>query len=526
MINPSPKLSKPRWEAILACTFLPDKQGNFTKACLYGQIKGKDGRGVSDVQLEFTTKEEFESYIMSLGKNQCCLAFHKLSHDQWFLRDIKEQANWADSGHVTRFRLKNGLRGIDLVNFFTNTVPCDDPMSHAATIYQSMKEVQNCFRELGVPVLDTLSSTSFALFRQHLPIPLHRDVDYNAYEANGYYAGRLECYRTGLWEAYSYDVTAMYLSIMANNDFPLPQSTKHSEHNYAHFSEKYPCMTHCTVHVPDGTYVPILPYRHPELGVIFPTGTFSGTWPSPELHKAEEEGTRILKVHDFLYYTDWHPIFHDFANTIFAKREEYPWTKRAGNAIYGKFAQRSRSQADITPLSTFSGSIEDLMEYQLTDDWLVKPGGVNGYTDHTFVVISAWISCLGRLQLFDAMHKHQEDLCYVDTDSIKTTNPATGLTIGTGMGQWKQEHALLPINFRGIKNYEMPNKRVVSGVPSTAVKLQEGVYEYERRISYREGIKSGKMPTSTEIRTLEFDTPETNRMEIGDGFTMPHHVGG
>ncbi len=80
------------------------------------------------------------------------------------------------------------------------------------------------------------------------------------------------------------------------------------------------------VYVPEDLYIGPLPYHHPELGLIFPTGYIPKTWYDvKELKNAVEKfGVKITKHHRQLDCERWSPMLREFGraisdNTLFPK---------------------------------------------------------------------------------------------------------------------------------------------------------------------------------------------------------------
>lgn len=541
------RLKKFKWHAFLAVSFESDNEGGYNNAAIYGKVKGPKGRGIYTVQEEFLNQEDFETYILDLKEESyqgepCRLAFYNLNQSQWFMENLKKTALYRPNAGIYRFDLKNGLTGIDISNYVHLELSELSSMDRAKLIFRTAEQIQDGCKELGVTMFRTPASTGFVLLKSMLPCDLYRNDGniWNNYEAEGYYGGRVECYKTGIHNVQSYDVVGMYLNIMATCKLPYPQSSKMytalpwegkvQSTILPDWKSLEQAMITCEVYV-HPTYIPVLPKRINHQ-LIFPTGHFSGTWTNLELHEAIKQGTDILSIQRIANYSESNYLCKDFAELVGGKRNEHKWLKTLGNSIYGKFGQKAYGESTYTKLSDYDGTIDELSEQTLTEmdgeDWVHQSGKFIGYYDHSFVCISAFIASMARLQLYNGIIGNENNLIYCDTDCLKTTSVPKNLSIGTALGQWKLDHNFQDVEFFGAKDYVMPEEHVIAGIPknATLLKNEKRTYSFNRTVGYREGIITGQIPTTNVRKEIILHEEDTKREHIGNGFTCPINLGG
>jgi hypothetical protein len=175
----------------------------------------------------------------------------------------------------------------------------------------------------------------------------------------------------------------------------------------------------------------VLPYREKETGkLLFPWGKFSGWWCSPELREAEKYGYKILKVHKYIYYSGSDRFFRDYANYTWEQRQiaaqngdngmKSVW-KLFGNGLYGKLAQRNPVGGHFSTEAIFGEGRDKPFIHTAADGkkWYSIQSSKKVWSVNSFPCISAFITCYTRLKLLEYLKRHEEDIIYCDTDSIK-----------------------------------------------------------------------------------------------------------
>lgn len=243
-----------------------------------------------------------------------------------------------------------------------------------------------------------------------------------------------------------YDFNSLYPSVMCENIFPhqpMGALTK--------FCDKIMGFWEVTVEVP----TPEQDNRFwiPPLGVLlrqstgnkfmFPVGTFTGKWSTPELVHALSLGVKIVKFHRGVRYSSSGYLFQDYVRELYEKRLE---AKRKGdkvmdiitklllNSLYGRFGlncEREKLMED-----DFSVGTTD------TDFYLETPEGRIPFCRKkemaklfSNVSIAAFVTSYGRIKLHKALLEAGEAF-YCDTDSIITP---TEMNHGDDLGMLKLE---------------------------------------------------------------------------------------
>ncbi len=363
--------------------------------------------------------------------------------------------------------------------------------------------------EFKIPLKYTIGSCARELFRRHFQkIDLIRNSEFlNNFEREAYRGGRCEVFKRGRFRVKSYDVNSMYLSIMRDVDIPIPQSAQYHDNGIGFDIDK-PCVVHCKVRVPEQIIAP-LPYMDKKL--FFPVGIFKGYWCTPELREALKYGTEILEVYEYIEYEEIAPIFREYAEFIWKKRQEHKeegdrnldyMYKTLGNSLYGKYGERNERGGWIK-LSEWDGDIEgyDIREY-IDGEKYIYIGKEPIDSKHTFPIIPAWITTHARLKLLREMKKREKYVVYCDTDSIHILSECPNpIEPSKELGGWGFEYEREQVYYRP-KFYAEKTK----GVPKRAEILENNDniirFKYTTPIKRASAIRRG-IPQNKWIETLK-----------------------
>lgn len=316
-----------------------------------------------------------------------------------------------------------------------------------------MERLQESFNTLGCQMQLTIASTAMDLYRRkYMPIKtIWHEHSYKKIKKlifKSYYGGRVECFKRGkLTKEYLthrplqyYDFNSLYPSVM-RNAYPLPNSCfivdKPQEHNiYAYMG-----ITTAEVIAPPMRY-PILPYRDEENKLIFPIGTFKGTWTHHELSYALKNGYTIKKLYKQIIYRKCFYPFKAYVDELYYLRKKYREEnnefmqlscKLLMNSLYGKFATKEMAEYDLIDGEIIhTMSVKEFDERTKGYDMKAKKEDAETYKDFYFVkdevkhvdknyiipIFSTYVTSYGRVKLHQALVKHQA--LYCDTDSIIT----------------------------------------------------------------------------------------------------------
>lgn len=395
-------------------------------------------------------------------------------------------------------------------------------------------------QSLNCPLKTTIASTAINLWKNSTPRKLQKSLrkDYDSMCREAYYGGRAEVFRVGYADYINeYDVNSLYPYVMRTFQYP---NTDHLaflsfDHKWSKIEDREG-VANVELVAPD-IKIPLLPYRYSNK-LIFPTGTFEGTYTLVELRKAVQLGYEILNVNWSLTTFETIQPFRHFVDGLYKYRLLY---KSSGNPLenvykillnstYGKFGQRQ------------SGSIGWLREIEAKDfDAPIHPVNVidlnktamvidqinNSYTPtYLNVLWASYITAYARLHLYSLMEQVDFNVYYCDTDAIFTPEK---METSDSLGAVKEEisgHSGVFISpkFYSVTDNNGNTSYKVKGVPSGK---QQQYYDGDQvtftiPVSIMQGLKNGITPASWQIiqRTYHYEF-DKRRLEPLDtnGFT-------
>lgn len=271
-------------------------------------------------------------------------------------------------------------------------------------------------------------------------------------------------------------------------------------------------MAEVTIEVPE-CEIASLPYRTEEGRIIYGFGRMTGTWTLVEIRNAEENGAKLVKVHDSYSTNEGIWSYRTYMQRIYAIRleskspAEKELYKRLMNCLYG----RTGTSGEISRTVLLSPKNKDkgpnfgervLVKYKM-------PLAEEINWSHC-----AHITAYGRLELFKYLKTvGAEKLIYCDTDSVifDCADGVIPFQTGSALGEMKIE-AYCPTcknywksatcsaheksNFwpqceaYAPKMYKLGNNYKAKGVPK---RLQEefivsGRAEYDMPFKFREAV--------------------------------------
>lgn len=351
----------------------------------------------------------------------------------------------------------------------------------------------------------------------------------------GYYGGRTEVFRRGYYEdkLYYYDVNSLYPSVMVDNQFPNPDKLRYTRDLMAVVYKEEGCAR-CTVEAPDMNY-PVLPVKHNDK-LIFPVGTFTGTWCFPELRLAIEKGYKIVKV---VWVLSSPPIPSPFKEYIEHFRKLKIQYTREGktalrntiklflNSLYGKFAQRV--------------PVEDQYVHEKPEGRLYSKQGNNTYKlcnvekdrgHETVVGFAAYTTSYSRVALY--RYFPDKGLVYCDTDSVvRDTALPDEVVDSSEFGLMDLEHVIDKSNFVAPKRYKIIDEKGemvtrMKGVPQAAINLLDiknfdvdhGVV-FTKPVPHKTALSRGVAPYSEEMCRKTIRKDDLKRTFNADGSSVP-----
>lgn len=557
-----------------------DREGNMICAALYGFIPryyGEKSNKLSkpvEISAYFETTSELHDYLRRLEQENYTftLVAHNCDFDSKYLIDILDTSKTLYSG--SRFVsgcTKGGTELWDTMNFFAQSLDSlikvfgldskygivkregyldsdegkrSQVLDDARAVYYLMEEIQGFVNNIfGVSIRRTASSTALKVFKDKYfsGVWYRKDSEAwkNDFERKGYYGGRVEVFRRGKRHVKSYDVHSMYVSILRDCEIPNPSVSRaisRAEDIKRLFEQGEYLMMDITVHVPEDSYVGLLPYRGEGGKLIFPVGVWRGVYPSVEVQFAVENGAEILDYHYAIHYPEKHPYFHDYAIMTIegrkkAKRENNKsfdtFYKLLGNGLYGKFGQKNYKGGRYIRFED-AENLEGCRLFTSENGIQWVEESREGYVDaiHTFPVIPAFVTAFARVRLGTALVRNAKNIVYCDTDSVKVDvgiSDTFYADIGDEIGQFGFEYEIEE-EFLASKCYGKKRK----GIPGRAELLsREGdveVYRFEKPIKFKSSIRRKSTHNKWEEMVKSLTLIDTKRHWIDNDTSAPHKV--
>lgn len=370
--------------------------------------------------------------------------------------------------------------------------------------YKLMEFFQKSYNELGCEMKITIASTALNLWRrQFLPETLYKesfvleDDSINKLIFDSYYGGRTECFARGYIKADNntsikiFDINSLYPACMCEA-YPLPQSVVKPDNFTESNIFNYMGVSEVTISI-DYLHYPLLPYRDVVTKkLLFPIGTWRGTYTHLELKKAIQLGYKIEKIHNQIIYTKSFYPFRDYVITLYNLRQHYKsikspleiTVKLLMNSLYGKLAQKSFNEIKWFNLSEMSK--EEWEEWlNSTDTETFDNVGFSRTkkdSDSNFIypILASYVTSYGRLKIYDYLTKYNG--LYCDTDSIITF---MDIPNSNELGEMKLENELKELIIIKPKMYmkkDLFDKEFVKlkGIPNPDINILTKVLNNEK----------------------------------------------
>ena len=258
--------------------------------------------------------------------------------------------------------------------------------------------------------------------------------------------------------------------------------------------------------------------------VMYPIGTFTTSLCGPELEIAFAHA-KVLSC-DFACTYAAAPIFARFVDYLYsmrltAKGEDDMFTARFCkvllNALYGKFAQRSRQWKRVPEaiaLEPFRAWVQQNRETGELEQWrsfawMVEKLIDAGEHPQSCPAIGAWVNSMARVFLWNLINTAgPENVYYYDTDSVFCNqHGADRLTKGyeisnDKLGAIRHVGSYESVDFRGYKYYVTPQRVVCAGLPNGSEVKRTGVAEIKYARHVMADLFHGQAPQPVEIRSF------------------------
>lgn len=523
------------------------------KAFLRGELSSRNrGRwfyahagGLADVQfvLEALVQDgSFEVKASFSGSSAIIVHVRKGNNvwhfvdSYWLLRD--KLANIAKVVHME----KSGPAGEDdwddeQIKEWYASVPMEKLVwyneNDCRILWRAIDAFETTLLELGGQLQMTLASCAMQLFRRHY---LTRTIDtadpINRSSKESYFASRVEVFRRDITDAHYYDINSSFPYAMTK---PVPGNLIATTKRLPKGDSLY--TADVEIEVPEHYLTP-MPARLAGR-VFFPVGRWRGWFTNVDIELLQEEGGRILKVHEVMVFEPFLDLAA-YATDLYTRRKnattelEKVVYKLLLNSLYGKFAESElKDSLHINP------SVKTLARLN-PEDMLFPGAWIETSTvavPHMHVPISAHITAQARRTLYRFL-SHSNDFHYCDTDGFSTT---ALYHTGPELGELKLEREIKEGFFVAPKVYRLDDKVKAKGFSlgwdekkqkkkERAIALFEDLVanreiEVERMVRIRENFGKGRIaPCEKIVKKGLRGTNLTKRFTYPDGSTRPWHI--
>lgn len=403
----------------------------------------------------------------------------------------------------------------------TNLVYCQRDTEVTWLFIQAMFER---YQELGIKEIKaTLPSTSLAFFTDQwckVNWLRHGDIQVWKFLSRSRYGGRCEIFQTGQVHGaiHEYDINSSYPAVMSTCEFPNLDTMvrKKTKLQFERAGAVY-----CTVKAPN-MELPLLPFKEDKASkLLFPIGTFVGTWTYPEIRKALSLGYQIMFIHDAIEYELMPSPFTKYMNFIYSKRQEVKGKdelmsytlKILMNSLFGKWGE----EGELTVISRG------------------KRYTMRQVPKHSNMIWASYVLAYGRLALYEWMKRASSvgKLLYVDTDSIfvktPTTDPPFADSKDLGCLGYKGFHR--SAEFKLPKLYRLDDSYKAKGVPNDKKSkfpehlkktfFEEGIAEFLKPYRWMESKKLHEQANVWHTVTKQLQTSYDKRDTLRNGGTWP-----
>lgn len=327
----------------------------------------------------------------------------------------------------------------------------------------------------------------------HHHLLVHEDDTARAAERASSYTGRCEAWshgKLGGGPFTEWDYTNAYATIGAECSVPVKL---HGELVAPTLATVTKAATKCAVLVEATvtTEVPTLPHRT-DNGILWPVGTFTGTWWENELALAVEHGARV-EVHRAWWYRKA-PALQAFCEWVLAQiAPDAVGTdpivrvalKHWGRALIGRTAaQWSRwEQVGTSPLADVAlgkcrdASAGEVYELLQLGHQLIR-STERGENPDAMVSVMAWVMAEARTRLWRTMLvAGLANVVYVDTDSMWVTPAGNDRLREAKVAGLRVKREARNVEVFGPRQLVVTGELVAAGIPKRSVPVGDDTWE-------------------------------------------------
>lgn len=380
--------------------------------------------------------------------------------------------------------------------------------------------------ELGIKCGYTLGMNGLKYFRKLNPELELRQNKYNDIVRLAYYGGRVEIFRHGRIKGIivENDINSLYPSVMVGINLPDWNNIKFTKNKN---KLNYEGVSYC--HVQSNLKVPLLPYRMRGEVLIFPNGTFWGTWTHVELREFLKAGGKVLKFVWTVYSNSTiSDIFNSYVKKLYDMRikTDKPYKKMIFklmlNSLYGKFGYRGEREELVkynekTGIKPDENIILGKKRMYVLSKRIIKTGYQNP-------MIASYITARARIVLWKLLVKHENSLIYCDTDSLYTTEKIVKKT--DKLGELSERNIynggefVLPKLYRAGNTYKSKGMKIKNGKEWKEFR-KTGKHTDMRPIKIKTSLKFGKNVNVWKKVTKKSIYKYDKRIVVKGGTTIP-----
>lgn len=391
----------------------------------------------------------------------------------------------------------------------------------------------------------TIASQAFTAFRhrfKHADIYIHNRAVALELERDGYYGGRVECYRLGEFKDgpyYRLDVNSMYPSVMKEAPYPvkltLVRDNPTLDEVWGWALTKY-AIARCKLNTAG-------PYYPKRFGgrLTFPIGEYWTVLHQVELLTALSCGD-ISEVSRIAVY-DRGDLFSSYVSALYALRRQYDdqgnavfayIVKLLLNSLYGKFGQRGRTTTIVGETSPGECWVRESTDATTGDPIIYRciKGTIwkeerQSESYHSFPAIAGAVTAYGRHQLLSLISKASwPNVYYVDTDSLIVN--ATGLKLlsdrlsPTELGGLKIEAEADEMTLLGLKRYTFGGDVKNKGIKKDAKLIGPNLWQVEKWRQIRSALMEGDLSHYyVDTVNIQLQGAYTKGVVLPDGTVRP-----
>jgi hypothetical protein len=517
----------------------------------------------------FTSREQARKYMFKKRKGRTIFAAHNLAYDLTNL-DYPENSirimplkgggiscgihksdryidtlNFYHGNSVASLATMVGMRKLDFkidlikhkrfsgLNRETQENLLEYCLNDAIIVYKAAEKIFEIAKRHGITSdFYTTAGLAIKMFPKYWKGKFkRRPLEVSEYEREACYGGRTEIFNYTPQRKVVYeDIVSCYPSVMKNEIFPDPRVYEiRNEDSILNLD--YEGISTVTLEVPNSPKLQIPPLPHritrgKKAHLIFPIGTWTGTYTHPELRMAMKRGVIIKKIHKSIVYPVTCRPFVKFVDNFYRLKQksrgvERELYKNILNRLPGKFAERR--------YEVMRGKFKDLLPKMIDspvipspnkDGWVNFTGERKKDPIHAVPIWNAYVASYGRIKLYEE-RLTQIPVLYCDTDCC-ISRYSISWRVGTSLGMWKRKfiHSFL---VNAPKDYILYGERVLKGIGKDA-KRRGDKYIVERPLKVAEAIKRNGKPNQwiTEEKMMFYDFDKRHRND--DGTTEPLEV--